>query len=211
MAPFARRGSKAPVTLTPVTLVVPDFSKLRVLVAGDAMLDEYWFGDTARISPEAPVPVVRTRSAEQRPGGAANVALNVAALGAQQRAWPPSSAHDERGDAADARCSSSAACAASSCARRRCRRSTSCACWRAASNCSASTRSNRSQACADEFGAAVRAARAAGATPSCCPITRKARCAASRSSIAMCRARRVSRCSSTRRARTSSAIAARTR
>jgi D-beta-D-heptose 7-phosphate kinase/D-beta-D-heptose 1-phosphate adenosyltransferase len=53
-----------------------------VLVAGDAMLDEYWFGDTGRISPEAPVPVVRRRSAEQRPGGAANVALNVAALGA---------------------------------------------------------------------------------------------------------------------------------
>ncbi len=53
-----------------------------MLVAGDAMLDEYWFGDTARISPEAPVPVVRTRSAEQRPGGAANVALNIAALGA---------------------------------------------------------------------------------------------------------------------------------
>ena len=46
------------------------------------MLDEYWFGDTARISPEAPVPVVRAGSAEQRPGGAANVALNVAALGA---------------------------------------------------------------------------------------------------------------------------------
>jgi D-beta-D-heptose 7-phosphate kinase/D-beta-D-heptose 1-phosphate adenosyltransferase len=66
-----------------VTLTIPDFSKLRVLVAGDAMLDEYWFGDTVRISPEAPVPVVRTRSAEQRPGGAANVALNVAALGAR--------------------------------------------------------------------------------------------------------------------------------
>jgi len=46
------------------------------------MLDEYWFGDAARISPEAPVPVVRTRAAEQRPGGAANVALNIAALGA---------------------------------------------------------------------------------------------------------------------------------
>jgi D-beta-D-heptose 7-phosphate kinase/D-beta-D-heptose 1-phosphate adenosyltransferase len=65
-----------------VTLTVPDFSRLRLLVAGDAMLDEYWFGDTARISPEAPVPVVRTRSAEQRPGGAANVALNLAGLGA---------------------------------------------------------------------------------------------------------------------------------
>ena len=66
-----------------MTLAIPDFSKLRVLVAGDAMLDEYWFGDTGRISPEAPVPVVRQRSAEQRPGGAANVALNVAALGAR--------------------------------------------------------------------------------------------------------------------------------
>jgi D-beta-D-heptose 7-phosphate kinase/D-beta-D-heptose 1-phosphate adenosyltransferase len=60
---------------------VPDFSRLRVLVAGDAMLDEYWFGDTGRISPEAPVPIVRARSAEQRPGGAANVALNLASLG----------------------------------------------------------------------------------------------------------------------------------
>jgi len=67
-----------------VTLAIPDFSNLRVLVAGDAMLDEYWFGDTARISPEAPVPVVCTRSAEQRAGGAANVALNCAALGARR-------------------------------------------------------------------------------------------------------------------------------
>jgi D-beta-D-heptose 7-phosphate kinase/D-beta-D-heptose 1-phosphate adenosyltransferase len=66
-----------------VTLTVPDFSDLRVLVAGDAMLDEYWFGDTARISPEAPVPVVKARSTEQRPGGAANVALNLAVLGAR--------------------------------------------------------------------------------------------------------------------------------
>jgi D-beta-D-heptose 7-phosphate kinase/D-beta-D-heptose 1-phosphate adenosyltransferase len=66
-----------------VTFTIPDFSRVRVLVAGDAMLDEYWFGDAARISPEAPVPVVRTRSAEQRAGGAANVALNTAALGAQ--------------------------------------------------------------------------------------------------------------------------------
>ena len=66
-----------------MTLTVPDFSRVRVLVAGDVMLDEYWFGDTARISPEAPVPIVRTRSAEQRAGGAANVALNTAALGAQ--------------------------------------------------------------------------------------------------------------------------------
>jgi D-beta-D-heptose 7-phosphate kinase/D-beta-D-heptose 1-phosphate adenosyltransferase len=66
-----------------VTIPIPDFSELRVLVAGDAMLDEYWFGDTGRISPEAPVPVVMTRASEQRPGGAANVALNLAALGAR--------------------------------------------------------------------------------------------------------------------------------
>jgi D-beta-D-heptose 7-phosphate kinase/D-beta-D-heptose 1-phosphate adenosyltransferase len=66
-----------------VTLTIPDFSALKVLVAGDAMLDEYWFGETERISPEAPVPVVRTERTEQRPGGAANVALNLATLGAQ--------------------------------------------------------------------------------------------------------------------------------
>jgi D-beta-D-heptose 7-phosphate kinase/D-beta-D-heptose 1-phosphate adenosyltransferase len=64
-----------------VALKVPDFSAVRALVAGDAMLDEYWFGDAARISPEAPVPVVKRGSTERRPGGAANVALNVAALG----------------------------------------------------------------------------------------------------------------------------------
>lgn len=60
---------------------VPDFSKARVLVAGDVMLDRYWVGPTSRISPEAPVPVVRIQKDETRPGGAANVALNVAALG----------------------------------------------------------------------------------------------------------------------------------
>ena len=47
------------------------------------MLDEYWFGDTGRISPEAPVPVVKAQTTDQRPGGAANVALNVAGLGAR--------------------------------------------------------------------------------------------------------------------------------
>lgn len=52
-----------------------------VLVVGDSMLDKYWFGDTNRISPEAPVPVVRIVRSEERPGGAANVALNVASLG----------------------------------------------------------------------------------------------------------------------------------
>jgi D-beta-D-heptose 7-phosphate kinase/D-beta-D-heptose 1-phosphate adenosyltransferase len=52
-----------------------------VAVVGDVMLDEYWFGDTGRISPEAPVPVVQISDAEERPGGAANVALNLASVG----------------------------------------------------------------------------------------------------------------------------------
>lgn len=55
----------------------------RVLVVGDVMLDRYWHGGTSRISPEAPVPVVRVEDADDRPGGAANVALNIAALGAR--------------------------------------------------------------------------------------------------------------------------------
>jgi len=53
------------------------------LVVGDVMLDRYWFGDTTRISPEAPVPVVHVQRCEERLGGAANVARNIAALGAQ--------------------------------------------------------------------------------------------------------------------------------
>jgi len=60
---------------------LPDFSTIRVLVAGDVMLDRYWHGATSRISPEAPVPVVRVEIEEGRPGGAGNVALNIAALG----------------------------------------------------------------------------------------------------------------------------------
>jgi rfaE bifunctional protein kinase chain/domain len=55
----------------------------RVLVVGDVMLDRYWFGDVERISPEAPVPIVRIARTEERPGGAANVARNIAALGAR--------------------------------------------------------------------------------------------------------------------------------
>lgn len=58
-----------------------DFTNTRVLVIGDVMLDRYWSGDTARISPEAPVPVVKINHVDDRPGGAANVALNIAALG----------------------------------------------------------------------------------------------------------------------------------
>ncbi|MCL1886352.1 MAG: D-glycero-beta-D-manno-heptose-7-phosphate kinase [Betaproteobacteria bacterium] len=61
----------------------PDISKVRILVAGDVMLDRYWFGDVSRISPEAPVPVVRIERHEERLGGAANVARNTAALGTQ--------------------------------------------------------------------------------------------------------------------------------
>ncbi len=59
------------------------FARARVLVVGDVMLDRYWFGNVARISPEAPVPVVHVQRTEERPGGAANVARNVAALGAR--------------------------------------------------------------------------------------------------------------------------------
>ncbi len=58
-------------------------AKARVLVVGDVMLDRYWFGDVSRISPEAPVPVVRIGRTEERLGGAANVARNIAALGAE--------------------------------------------------------------------------------------------------------------------------------
>jgi D-beta-D-heptose 7-phosphate kinase/D-beta-D-heptose 1-phosphate adenosyltransferase len=64
-------------------LEIPDYSKARVLVVGDVMLDRYWHGATQRISPEAPVPVVRVQEHQDKPGGAANVALNIAALGAQ--------------------------------------------------------------------------------------------------------------------------------
>ena len=56
-------------------------ARSRVLVVGDVMLDRYWFGEVERISPEAPVPVVRVARREDRLGGAANVARNVAALG----------------------------------------------------------------------------------------------------------------------------------
>jgi rfaE bifunctional protein kinase chain/domain len=60
-----------------------DLSAVRLLVVGDVMLDRYWFGDVSRISPEAPVPIVKIERSEERPGGAANVARNAAALGAK--------------------------------------------------------------------------------------------------------------------------------
>jgi rfaE bifunctional protein kinase chain/domain len=66
-------------------------------VVGDVMLDRYWFGDVTRISPEAPVPVVRFRRQEERLGGAANVANNCAALGARTRLLSVTGA-DEAGE-----------------------------------------------------------------------------------------------------------------
>lgn len=67
--------------MTPLAL--PDTASARILVVGDVMLDRYWFGAVERISPEAPVPVVKVERTEERPGGAANVARNCAALGAR--------------------------------------------------------------------------------------------------------------------------------
>ncbi|MFT5295692.1 MAG: D-beta-D-heptose 7-phosphate kinase/D-beta-D-heptose 1-phosphate adenosyltransferase [Colwellia sp.] len=60
---------------------IPTFKQASVLVVGDIMLDQYWYGPTQRISPEAPVPVVKINQEEHRPGGAANVALNIASIG----------------------------------------------------------------------------------------------------------------------------------
>ena len=64
-------------------MTIPDTAPARVLIVGDVMLDRYWFGEVSRISPEAPVPVVKVERVEERPGGAANVARNVSALGAR--------------------------------------------------------------------------------------------------------------------------------
>lgn len=66
-----------------MTARLPNFTNCRVLVLGDVMLDRYWHGQTARISPEAPVPVVKVGQHDFIPGGAANVAVNIAALGAK--------------------------------------------------------------------------------------------------------------------------------
>lgn len=64
-------------------LQLPNFKAGRLLVVGDVMLDRYWYGDTGRISPEAPVPVVHIQQQEDRLGGAANVARNIASMGGQ--------------------------------------------------------------------------------------------------------------------------------
>ena len=67
----------------PMKITQAQLAKSRVLVVGDAMIDRYWYGAVDRISPEAPVPVVRVTREELRIGGAANVASNVVSLGAQ--------------------------------------------------------------------------------------------------------------------------------
>jgi rfaE bifunctional protein kinase chain/domain len=79
MKPPKRSVSKA----APLQYALRSFEKARVLVVGDIMLDRYWFGDVGRVSPEAPVPIVKIERVEERPGGAANVARNITALGGQ--------------------------------------------------------------------------------------------------------------------------------
>ncbi|OED41760.1 bifunctional heptose 7-phosphate kinase/heptose 1-phosphate adenyltransferase [Endozoicomonas sp. (ex Bugula neritina AB1)] len=79
-------------------LTLPRFDQGKVLVIGDVMLDRYWHGATSRISPEAPVPVVKVEQIEDRPGGAGNVALNIASLGSP--AWLiAATGEDEAADA----------------------------------------------------------------------------------------------------------------
>ena len=63
--------------------LLPNYNSAHILVFGDVMLDRYWQGPTSRISPEAPVPVVNIKEREDRAGGAANVALGIATLGAK--------------------------------------------------------------------------------------------------------------------------------
>lgn len=66
-----------------MNLCMPHFDLAKVLIVGDVMLDRYWQGPASRISPEAPVPIVKVDKQDDRPGGAANVALNIAALGGE--------------------------------------------------------------------------------------------------------------------------------
>lgn len=76
------------------------FAQARVLVVGDVMLDRYWFGDVSRISPEAPVPVAKINQIDQRAGGAANVARNIASLGGKVGLLSVTG-HDEAADSLD--------------------------------------------------------------------------------------------------------------
>jgi len=78
-SPFSDRN----LMLAPMSPDAANLRRARLLVVGDVMLDRYWFGEVERISPEAPVPVVRIGTTEERLGGAANVARNITALGAR--------------------------------------------------------------------------------------------------------------------------------
>lgn len=66
-----------------MSLKIPAFDRINVLVAGDVILDRYWHGNTTRISPEAPVPIVHINDMNDKPGGAGNVALNLKSLGCE--------------------------------------------------------------------------------------------------------------------------------
>ena len=77
--------------------IINDLSNATVIVVGDMMLDVYWWGSATRISPEAPVPVVRKTSSTETPGGAANVAINVAGLGAKPVVFGMLGSDDEAG------------------------------------------------------------------------------------------------------------------
>ncbi|STZ75933.1 D-glycero-beta-D-manno-heptose-7-phosphate kinase [Bergeriella denitrificans] len=89
-----------PTSFTP-ELLKTRFAQARVLVVGDVMLDRYWFGDVSRISPEAPVPVAKINQIDQRAGGAANVARNIASLGGRAGLLSVTG-DDEAADALDA-------------------------------------------------------------------------------------------------------------
>ncbi len=76
-------SGRSAIVVPVIAVKIPRFDSASVLTVGDAMLDRYWHGDTRRVSAEAPIPVVDVNDIEDRPGGAANVALNVATLGAR--------------------------------------------------------------------------------------------------------------------------------
>jgi D-beta-D-heptose 7-phosphate kinase / D-beta-D-heptose 1-phosphate adenosyltransferase len=85
---------------------IPRFDNAHILTVGDAMLDRYWHGDTNRVSAEAPIPVIEITGIEDRPGGAANVALNVATLGAKS-SLIAATGQDEMSDILESKLSSS--------------------------------------------------------------------------------------------------------
>jgi len=85
---------------------IPRFDNAHILTVGDAMLDRYWHGDTNRVSAEAPIPVIEVTGIEDRPGGAANVALNVATLGAKS-SLIAATGQDEMSDILESKLSSS--------------------------------------------------------------------------------------------------------